>query len=77
MLAHGQSGNRLRKREIRIEVGVMGAASITSPPTGVEREFHQVGKSLFSAGARRGTAGKSPKLLQRLPGRRPLTPGMH
>ena len=42
----------------------MGAASITSPPTGVEREFHQVGKSLFSTGARRGTTWKRPKLLK-------------
>src|SRR5713101_6643261 len=37
-----QTGYCLRKREIGIEIGVVCAAAITRPPTGVNRKLHQV-----------------------------------
>jgi hypothetical protein len=39
----------LRESAVRIEVRVMAAAAVASPPTGIQRELHQVCESWFSA----------------------------
>jgi len=64
MLAFVQIWNGLRKLEIRIEVGIVGAAAITGVPAGVEGELHKVGEAHLSAGAGRGAARQRPERLQ-------------
>src|SRR5262245_6764889 len=64
MRSRKQIRDSLRKHKTRIKVGVLGAAAVASPPTGVEGELHQVGKPKFSAGSGRTAARQSAKLLE-------------
>src|ERR1700730_4001648 len=51
-----QIRDRLRKLEIRVEVGVMGTAAVPSPPASVESELHDVCKPWLFTGSSRRTA---------------------
>src|SRR5438270_8359516 len=64
MLVHRQGRNRLWENKIRIEIRVVIVDAITSPPTGIERELHQIGETHFSAGSSCSAARKSAKRLQ-------------
>jgi hypothetical protein len=63
-LPHRQTGYGLREHERWIEVGIICAAAIPSPPTGVQRELHEVCQPGLPTRARRFTAGQSTKRLQ-------------
>src|SRR5438105_9945052 len=54
----------LGKHEIGIKIGVIGAAAVPSPPTGVESELHEVSKPRLSAGAGRGAARQGAELTE-------------
>ena len=47
-----------------IDVGIIRAAAIARPPTGVHRELHQVGQPQLSAGSRRGAAWQCAERFQ-------------
>src|SRR6266849_6208979 len=56
--------DRLRERESWIEVGVVGAAAVASPPTGIQGELHEVGQPQLSAGSRGRAARQGAKGFQ-------------
>ena len=59
-----QSRNCLRKLEIGIEVRVLVAAAVASPPTGIQSKLHEVCKPRLSAGTSSGAARQSAELIQ-------------
>lgn len=56
MLAFEQIGDGLREDETGLQVRVVIAAAVTSPPARVNRELHEVGKAQLPAGSGRGAA---------------------
>jgi hypothetical protein len=62
MLPPGQGGNGLSKGVT--EIGILGAAAITSPPGGVDSELHEVGKAPKLVGAGRLAASQSAKAIE-------------
>jgi len=62
MLPDGQRWDGLT--ECVPEIGVLGAATVTRPPGGVDAELHQVREPAKLICARRRTAWKSTKLVQ-------------
>src|SRR6266516_1758037 len=64
MLAHIQTRNRLREGGV-IDIGVLRAAAVARPETGVHSELHEVGESsLVLLGTCRLTAGQRAKPIQ-------------
>ena len=62
VLSHGQCGNGLRSRIA--EVGVLGAAAIARPPTGVDGELHQVGETSELIGSSGLAAGQGAEAIE-------------
>jgi len=62
MLADRERGNSVR--EFIAEVRISGAAAITSPPGGVDRKLHEVGKSANLLGSSSLAAWESAELVE-------------
>lgn len=63
-LAFVQIRDRLWKHEIGIEIGVITAAAVASPPTRVQGELHEICEAQPSAGSGGSAARQGAKLLQ-------------
>src|SRR5438093_13662656 len=61
-LSLAQSRHRLR--EGVAEIGVLGAAAVARPPTGVDRELHQAGQPADLLSAGRSTARQRAKPIE-------------
>src|SRR5581483_12110367 len=59
-----QVWHSLGEVEIWVEIGVMCTAAIARPPTGVERQFHQVREPWLSTGASRPTTFQSAETIK-------------
>ena len=59
-----QARDGLWKLKPWIKVGILGAAAVASPPTGIERELHEVCQPERSTGARRAAARQSSELFE-------------
>ena len=63
-LTGSQGGDRLRKHEVRVEIGIVGAAAVTRPPACIERELHEVGEPWLAACSRSLASRQRSKLIE-------------